>query len=955
MIVLSDPRWLVLLVPLFAWTLWTWGDGPFHLGPRRKRATLVMRLVLITAIDLGLCGLSVALPQGRQAVVFVADLSASNAVNKSAMEASINTATAHRPDDGLAGVVSVGSNAEVEQPALPLAAFSGFQANINPDYTNLERGLELAGASLPDGYRRRIVLMSDGQQNVGDAVSAARLLHAQGVRVDVMPQHVTGGPDVRVDRVDVPSQMHTRERFSLVVSLHSSVNTPTRIDVYRDHSLVGSRTESVVVGETQYVFPQQALGPGVHTFQVRIAPRIDSQPQNNTGSALTTIEGAPRVLIVAATRSDGAIVLQSLRSTGIQAEIQAPGRLLPTLTNLQQYAAVVVVNTPAVAFDPVFLTQLVPYVRDLGRGLVVIGGQDAYGLGGYGNTPLEQVLPVRMDLPKRRQVPSVAVALVIESLEAPLPVNISKEAGRGVIRLLTEQDQVAVNTAPDNGTPGWIVPLQHPRDKALLYRTISQMVPGDPNKYTEFLRTGYLMLKDSHARIKHIILLGDGDARDRAYESTVRAIRAGGVTVSTVVSNAATHSDFITMKNIARWGGGRYYHADDVANVPKIFLREARSLAHAGVIAGKFYPLELSANPILREMRSVPPLFGYVATAAKPSAEVVLASRKMDPVLATWQFGLGRTAAWTSDAAGLWTKNWLASSGANTFWANLVSWTFPPSSGNHLFVSATSAGGQGQVAVDTPPQLGIAPNVTARVVSPNLHVSSIQLQPAAPGSFRGVFPATSQGAYFVTVEAHGAGHGQVGQTGVAVPYSTEYQSTGTDMAFLDQVARAGGGVIAEGSQSVWRDNLEPVYDQRSLADALWLLALLLLPVDIALRRVVVGTREMGGLREALSFDRTRPGARRSQPRTVPTGAPPGPLVAARQTLGSVLSVASRARSPSPTASPPVPAAQRAENYRVLQASPRAQSPVPAPQSSVARLLEAKRRKQAMMEGEALSD
>ncbi len=944
MIVLNDPRWLLLLPPLLALALWAWRDGPFNLGSRRRVVALATRLVIVTVIVLGLCGLSLSLPQRKEAVVFVADRSASNAGNRSSMEATVNAAAAQRPRDGVVGVVSVGRDAVVEQPASPLTSFDGFQAPIDTDYTDLERGLELASSTLPGGYRRRIVVMTDGRQNVGDALSTARLLRDQGVRIDVLPEHSVGGPDARVDSVDIPQQLHTRERFTLTVSLHSNVNTPARIDIYRDHTLLMSQQERIVAGESEYAFPQGALQPGVHTYQVRISPRTDTVPQNNMGSAVTSVQGAPRVLVIAFVSTDAINVVRSLRSTGIEADLRGPQQVVPTLSFLQRYASIVLVNTPTAALDPALLDDFVPYVRDLGRGLVVIGGEDAYALGSYGHTPLEQVLPVSMELPKRKELPSVAVALLIESLEATLPVDISREAGIGVIKLLTERDLVGVNDAPDDGTAGWVIPLEHPRDKAAMYRIITDMHPGDPNTYTPFLKQAFEALKATHARVKHIILLGDGDAQSPSYQAVVQAMHAGGVTISTVVTNAATPSDYQTMRNIARWGGGRYYRADNVANVPRIFLREARTLTRSGVVTGRFYPEALSSNPILRDVHRVPSLDGYVATSAKPSAEVVLASRKLDPVLATWQYGLGRTAAWTSDAAGLWTRSWLTAPGANRFWSNLVSWTFPASTPNHLFAATSAGSGQGQISVATPLILGLSPSVTARVVSPDLHATTVELQPSAPGRYRGTFPAGRQGAYFVSVEARGAGHVQTGRSGLDVPYSAEYQTTGADMSFLRDLAGAGGGSLISSPAAAWQDNLAAVYDQRSLADPLWLLALLLLPIDIGLRRLVVrrprGAEQPSGVSQP------------SGARTPAAGAAASPVVARRWGLArapgasAILSRAEsmagaarfRMRSSDASASQPAAPPLRSTTGRGPGIAPAA--------STASRLLAAKRRRQA---------
>lgn len=857
MILFTNPLALLLLPPLAALLVVIWYGGYANLSPRRSRVALGVRLLLVLMVVLGLAGMSLHLPQSRQATVFVADLSASDYARESEMQNAINTALQHRPGGNSAGVVVVGRQALVEQPVAPLSSFDGFQTTVDQNYTNLESALELSAAILPDGYQHRVMVLSDGQQNVGDALSAARLLRSRGIRVDVMPIHTSSGPDARVDRVDVPSQLRPRENFSLSVSINAGVATTTSLDVFRDHTLVLSKQEHLNAGENTFTFSQPPLSPGFHTYQVHITPAGDALAQNNAGSAFTSVQGPPHVLIITSDPSKAVDVLHSLRSTGMAASVQSPESVVPTLGYLQRYAAVVIVDTAADVLGPDLVAQLVPYVRDLGHGLLVIGGEESYGMGGYGQTSLETVLPVKMDLPKRKDLPSAAVSLVIESLESDTQVNISKQAGKGVVSLLTQGDQIAVNDTPDDGSTGFAVPLQYVRNKGAILRAMDAMQPGDPMSYVPYLQASFKALKRTTARVKHIILLGDGDAEDSNYESAVKAIRAGGVTVSTVATNGQGFADFETMRNIARWGGGRYYLADNAASIPQIFLREARTVARSGIITGKFFPQELSANPMVQDLHGVPPLYGYVATTPKPTGEMVLVSKKLDPVLAGWQFGLGRSVAWTSDAAGLWTRDWLQAPGTNRFWANLVSWTLPATQGGRLFITATSAQGQGQVSVNTASALGANPAVTARIVDPSLHTTAVTLQPYAPGKYRGQFSAKAQGSYFVTVEGQGAGHGAVGQAGLAVPYSAEYRASGTNLPFLRTLAAAGGGSIVTSPLAAWQNNLATVFDQRSLTSWLWLLALLLLPVDIGVRRLIVDRRDLAVVWAALPIRRRR--------------------------------------------------------------------------------------------------
>ncbi|MBV9281760.1 MAG: VWA domain-containing protein, partial [Chloroflexi bacterium] len=458
-----------------------------------------------------------------------------------------------------------------------------------------------------------------------------------------------------------------------------------------------------------------------------------------------------------------------------------------------------------------------------------------------------------------------------------------------------------------------------------------------------YLQEAYDALKHAKARVKHIILLGDGDATDAGYEALARKIRAGGVTISTVATNGLGFSDFQVMHDIAKWGGGRYYRADNTSSIPKIFLREARTVARSGIITGKFYPQALSANPMLRDLQGVAPLYGYVATTPKPTGEMVLVSKKLDPVLAGWQFGLGRAVAWTSDAAGLWTRDWLQAPGANRFWADLVSWTLPSSQGGHLFISASSAQGQGKIDVDVPSSLGADPGVTARVTGPDARSTTIQLQPVAPRRYAGAFQANAEGPYFVTIEARGAGHAEAGQVGLDVPYSSEYRTSGTNLPFLRALAAAGGGSLIGKPSAAWLDNLSAVYDRRSLQDLLALLALLLLPVDIAVRRLAVGRRDLRAILAALPF------AGRSTPGAEPVVAPlktlrarragarperrPAPAAAAEQAASLRLNVPGRAAPP---------AQQKAATAAPASEPPAA--PVASSDSTSSRLLAAKKRR-----------
>jgi uncharacterized membrane protein/Mg-chelatase subunit ChlD len=838
---LDHPLILLLAVPAMILAVAIWRTGAGSLGRRRAVTALIVRLVVLAALLLGLAGLSFRLPESREATVFAADVSASNAASKGTMTSLINKSVGERGSGNVAGVVSFGRGALVEQPVAPLHGFQGFRASVDSNYTNMEDGLDLAGSLLPNGYRSRVVLLSDGRQNMGDALNAARRLHSQGVRVDVVPFLRAAGPEVMVDSVQAPPVARPGERFSLHVAIRSNVNTTAKVQIYRDRGLVLRRRETLHSGENSFTYQQGPLSPQFHTFDVRVLPARDSDRQNNSGSSFTLVGGVSRVLVIASIRREASNVVASLLAGGMQVDLMAPWTVTPTSRFLNRYAAIVIVDSPAADLGPELMRQLVPYVRDQGHGLVVIGGEAAYGLGQYAQTPMEQMLPVSMNLPKRSDIPTVAVVLMIEDLESDRSVLISKEAGKAVVNLLSSSDQVAVNDTPDYQTNGWAVTLRSVRNKAAINRAIDNMVPGDPLYYMYYFAQAEAALKKSKARIKHIIFIGDGDADDVNQSSVIKRIRSEGITVSTVATDDAFGlGNPAALRHIAVWGGGRYYRAHDPSKVPKIFLRETHAISRPGSIQARFYPRQVAPNPMTRDLTSVPPLGGYVVTEAKPTAEVVLESNLHDPVLADWQFGLGRTVAWTSDAAGRWTSDWLRSPAASRFWVNLVSWTLPPSASGHLFLTATNGSTRGTITADVSANLGSHAQVTARVVDPLHHVSTVQMQSTSPARFTASFPTDAQGSYLVTVEARGKSRTELGETGLAVAYSAEHRSIGADMPFLQAVASAGGGSIVERPKQMWADNLTAVYDQRSLSNYLWLVALFLLPVDIAVRRLFFG-------------------------------------------------------------------------------------------------------------------
>ncbi len=846
MLTFEQPLLFLLLIPIGILVLLTWRRMSLPFPRSQSYLILASRLALFTLIISALAGATLSLPISRQAVVFVGDISDSTTPQRTFIEQWINDAIRHKRPDDQVGIVAVGRNALVEQSIRTQIDFSQFESTPDTNYTDLAAGLRLAAAILPQDSERRIVLLSDGQQNLEDALPEAQLLQQQGIRLDVVPLPAFNGPEARIDGLNAPTILHINEHFLLHARLFSTVAQRVTLRLYLDQALLLQQSLQLSGGTQEITFTLSAPPAGFHTYRITMDAPLDTISQNNQAAAFVNVQGPPQVLIIEGKPGAGQNIAAALKATHIDVTVGTAAAVPITLEGLVNYNAVVLADVPAADLGATRMLVLQSFVRDLGRGLVVSGGENSYGLGGYANTPLEETLPVKMEIPQHKDTPTIAVVLIIESLEIASEVNISKEAAKGVVNLLTPRDYLAVSAAFGS----LAIPMEHVTNKAAIDQTIDAMAPDDPPSYQPDLVAAEMALLHTDAKIKHVILLGDGDATDN-YATQVLKMAKEHISVSVVGTNIGSYDDLTMMQQIAAWGKGRFYRADNPNAIPQILLDETRQAARRAIIEEPFVPAIIGPHPILTGLSSLPQLAGYVATTPKAAAQVVLTSHLDDPVLAVWQYGLGRVAAWTSDALGLWTSNWLRWSDAARWWANLVTWAASTPE-SQLIVNGEIVGGNGHVIVDLPPETSPASGtvnqqqVQVKIIAPDRSQQAVTLQPTAPGRWEGNFPTTQVGAYLLRVTWQARSSANAGSpsqltttTGLVVPYSPEFSNSGTDLRFLNLLAHTGGGSMlgANDTANAFSPNLPPVYSGFSIIFWLFALAAILLPIDIALRRL----------------------------------------------------------------------------------------------------------------------
>jgi uncharacterized membrane protein len=817
------------------------------LAPRRARVSLGLRALIVLLLTGALAGFELQTTPSAQSLIVVADLSASVQNAQDTELATVKRILASRQGDNRAGLVSFARDPQVELNATTDPQFGSFQSQPNPHYTDVASALQLAGSIMPGDTRRHVVLVSDGRSNLGDAAAEARLLQAEGVRVDTIAVNVPIGPEVLVDRLDAPRSIAAGERADASAVIVSNTTTAATVRWYVDHTLVNTVQLQLAAGETALTQVVQPAQPGFHSVQVVIDPTVDSYAENNVGEALIQVVGPARALLVEDTPGGAASLESALRSTGMLTTTVAPDQMPRTSADLAAYSTVVLVNVPASSLGVDEMALLQAVTRDLGLGLVVIGGSDSYGPGGYAGTSLETALPVQILLPQKTQKPPVAVMLVLESSEGQQGDQIIRGAADGVIDQLTPRDSVGVT----NGSGIVIVPLGPLTDKAAVKKKIDSMGLGDPFSYQPDLAVAADQLGKSTASLKHIIMLGDGDPFSRTPQSVVEGIHAQGITISTVAIGADPGGAAV-MQAIATWGHGRFYQSNSIQDVPQIFLKETNEALKPWIVEGSITPRLTSLAEVLPgvPLDAFPALTGYVATTPRAAADVVLQSPQGDPLLATWQYGLGRVVAWTSDAQGRWTAALLEWSSANRFFGDIVRYSLPQSADPALQVETQVQGDHTHLLVTSPGSSGEAVSVSA--VTPDLTDTTLALSSTGPGRFEGDLRTDQVGSYLVHVTDSVGGTVKHASTiGLVVPYSPEYHNLGTDTATLSAIARAGGGALLTDAASVFNLPVPPVRAVLPIGELLLVLAILLFPIDVALRRLVFRAEDLPVWRAAL--------------------------------------------------------------------------------------------------------
>jgi uncharacterized membrane protein len=845
---------VLLLLPLCLGVVYPlWRTSRVYLPPVRRVLVLVLRLSMVSLVLLALANPMIRMNASDLAVAILLDRS--DSISPSAQsdeEQWLAQALASKQPHDQVAVVSFGGIAQVESERTTDATPPRLApaANEQPSATNIAGAIQTGLAALPADAARRIVLLSDGVQNQGDAQEAAGLLAASGVQLQSVPIDQQVGPEALVDALEAPTRIHQGDKLNVTATIRSTVAQSARLDLLVDDQLAVAQSEDLQAGSNRFVLPVDDLQAGGHVLQLQLEPDQDTLPQNNVGGAFVMVDGPPRVLIVEGNQGDARYLADALTAAGLSVDVRSAQSAPLDASTLTSYATVVLANVPADLMTSDELQALQAYVQTGGGGLVVSGGDQAFGPGGYARTPLENMLPVQMDLRGQSQSASTAMILIMdvsgsmgEAVGGTTKIDLAEQAAISAAQSLGPNDVIGVLAFDDKNH--WIVQPTSAGDLNDVDAAISEMQPGGGTEIYPAVAEAESTLAPINAKIKHLVLLTDGQAPDGPYDQLAQQMQQDNITLSTI--SIGTDADRNLLQRLAQLGNGRFYDGTDPFDLPQLLVKETQEVQRAAIVEHNFQPQAAQSSPILTgiDPSQLPPLRGYVATTPKPQSTVVLSSDQHDPVLAEWQYGLGRVVAWTSDVSDRWSANWVSWPAFASTWAQLVKFTARSPEDPDRQLSVDIQGNQAQITLDSQTgtdvsnraYLNFLPTV-ASVVDPGGQSHTVPLPQVAPGRYQASLPIEQDGVYMLNVAQTNADSSVATESsGFVRAYSPEYAVEGTNRTFLDDIARLTGGRTIESPDQAFMHDLPSSGAARSIAQYLLALAALLLLVDVGVRRV----------------------------------------------------------------------------------------------------------------------
>ena len=834
--------WLLAAVPL-VWLAHLVARTNFN--PRQRTLQTAARSLLLVALALALARPVVSTSSARQSIVYVVD--ASHSVAGAALEAAaarideLNAAVKPAHSAILAfgrTVTSLPNTSELRK--LSAIAPNGASA-FDRGGTDLEGALMAARGELAAEHVPRLVLFSDGRPTAGDTSAAIARLAAEKIPVSVDALTTRDIGDAWVDSLELPDRVTAGANFVATITIASQKAGSAVVELVSDGTVIATRRGAVTKGTTPVAMDATLDSVGGHVLEARITVAGDPLATNNALARETWADPRAKVLYVERTPASARYLSGALTGAGFDVSVQLPSALPATAAQLDPWDVVILSDVGRETIRDTAMNALTEWVEKSGGGLLVAGGEAVFGEQGYRETPIERLTPVTFE---RRDEPEVALVIVLDRSwsMAGTSMELTKTAAQAAVDVLGDEQLVGILTFNDKFA--WDVTVRNVgKNRDNIRKKIAAIGPSGHTLIYPAVEQSYLALRDAKARAKHVILLSDGRSYPGEYEALVKKMVEAHITLSSVAVGPSADPELL--KNLASWGKGRAYVVADAAQVPEIFVKEAKNAITPSFDEKKITPVVKTPGFLSGiDLARIPALKGRTATVLKDDAMELLATDDEDPLLAFWPIGLGRTAVFASDVKDRWAADWVTWRGYGPFFAAVVRalqrQRTPPIA--LAITEDTVRGGSRTVslAVEAREPGGQYRNLLNPVIQVRAGKSpspgTVTTRQVAPGRYQATLIADASRTLTVSVEGAAPGNGITSRTIVPDP-AAEYRFRAADESLLRSVAASTGGAFRPSASSLVNGPGDSRTRRRPLWPWLVTTALGLWFVDLLLRRI----------------------------------------------------------------------------------------------------------------------
>ncbi len=814
---LLAPQWLhlVAVVPAF-FLLRILSLTDLSLAQQVVQSTL--RSLVVVGVAIALARPSWITTQTKLATVVLIDVSDSISDKQLANAKHYVDELDKAKDDGNLQVITFAEKPTVVRPesgdALSTAIIRHPHAGAG---TDAQAAMQLAYGLYPDGYLPRMVLVTDGNQTQGDVAVEAYRAKELGVKVSWRTFDQDKTSEVRVVGVTAPEDIKVGQPYDVTAEVWSTEPQSVTLALQQDefpNALDASKQVDLREGKNLIKFKSDAKHAGATTYRLSLVKfQRDTEPQNNVAVTTAPVKGKPSVLYIEGGMlrepATASYMQHALEFEQIDVTLRGPAGIPSNPKELEKYDLVLVSDVPAHLMGAGQMQALDTYVAGMGGGLIMAGGQDSFGSGGYERTRIEQIMPVRFDSEKIREQPDIALVLVIDrsgSMQGP-KLEAAKESARVTTEVLSPDDYIAV-VAFDSEAMRLVQP-QRAGNRSRISAEISKLQSGGGTNIFPGLKEAFDILQGINAKVKHVILMTDGEAPTDGLAELVQDMRASRITVSAVGVQGA---DRAMLSMIADAGDGRLYMVEDIGSLPKIFMKETQEAQKSQLVEDVIHARIAKRVEAIEgtDVEHAPPLRGYVTTKPKPTAETILISDLGEPLLARWRYGAGTSVAWTSDVKNRWAVDWIRWPGYPKFWAQVIRSTMRRKVYDSYDLFAKVADGRALVtvdAIDSGDKFVNELETKLEVIDPSTNkvTQTIAMDQTAAGRYTADFKIQKYGSYLLK-----AVHKRDGKTvaeslgSVALSYPLEYLRTTPDTEPLKHAAQVSGGLDQAPIDKVWK-------------------------------------------------------------------------------------------------------------------------------------------------------